>query len=363
MVGEKVACPIKNLSDPSVCDRFPKLAAELLGHFGGSRFRLLRPNAQDHVKGLVRALFLASKGIHYLVLEFVAGQSLSEHLARRGSLTEREALALITDVCRALADAHCRDIVHRDIKPDNILLKISGGSEHGLKVDQTDGDGTARLTPVLTDFGLARHAVESESLSMTHTGAILGTPSFMSPEQCSGGSVDPRSDVYSIGATLFCLLAGRPPFEADNPQSVMAMHTGEPAPSLDKLNPAISEAVCRIVEKTLAKRPEHRYPDAAALLDELERALRGEATSIVVHPRLPQCDPNKILHYNWSWDLESAPETLWPHVSNTERFNRAVGLPAVEFSNETDAEGRVKWFGRFRKLGMTAAWRGVSRRA
>jgi serine/threonine protein kinase/class 3 adenylate cyclase len=307
-------------------------------------------------------------GIHYLALEFVEGQSLDKLLAKRTRLDGPTALAILADVARALVDAHERGIVHRDIKPENILL-VSGGGVRGEWEVPTPHPSP--LTPhhppkvKLVDFGLARHVVESESLNVTQAGALLGTPLYMAPEQCSGsGAIDARTDIYAMGATLFHLLAGRPPFLAANTLSLVAMHCNQPPPELQKLNPLVSEGACQIVEKCLAKSPAARYANAAALLHDLERALRGEPTSIVVHPRLPPCNPDHVLRYDWTWELKASPRQLWPHVSNTERLNRAAGLSAVQFTTQLspgkldtlDGRPRVRRFGKFRKAGITAAW-------
>jgi serine/threonine protein kinase/class 3 adenylate cyclase len=311
--------------------------------------------------------------VHYLVLEYVPGTNLAKFLADRGRLEEPLAVHIMADVARGLVEAHHRGIVHRDIKPENILL-VTGARGQGSGVSQedpsltlpartvADASGSARaLTPgprvKLSDFGLARHVVQSESLEMTQAGAILGTPLYMAPEQCSGaGVIDPRTDVYAMGVTLFHLLAGQPPFQAESVLALTSMHVNEPPPPLQKLNPRLSDGVCRIVAKALAKLPDARHADAEALLLDLERLERGELTSIAVHPRLPACDPDRQLQYDWSWDLQASPEQLWPYVSNTERLNRAVGLPAVEFTSAIDPAAGVLRFGKFRKAGFTNVW-------
>jgi class 3 adenylate cyclase len=192
---------------------------------------------------------------------------------------------------------------------------------------------------------------------MTQTGAIVGTPLYMAPEQCLGNSViSPRADVYAMGVTLFHMLAGRPPFVGENSLSIMAMHANDEPPGLATLNPAISGGTCQLVSKCLAKAPEARYAHAGALLRDLERLLRGEPTSITVHPRLPASDPKNVLDYDFRWDLEASPGQLWPHVSNTERLNRAVGLSAVQFTTEAEPERGVRRFGKIRKLGITVGW-------
>jgi serine/threonine protein kinase/class 3 adenylate cyclase len=342
-------------------------------------------------------------GIQYLVLEFIAGQSLGKLLDERGPLEEPQALAIMADVARALVDAHRKGIIHRDIKPGNIMLVGTSSKleNRGLRIEdrkkkpimhagstiedrspnQEGGlssckdssaavdarssildprssilESAARVK--LCDFGLARHVVETASLNITQEGSTLGTALYMSPEQAAGRpNLDPRTDIYAMGATLFHLLAGRPPFLGDNTVALGLMHMKDPPPPLQKLNSKISDGACRVVEKALAKNPEARYADAAAMLVDLERLLRGEPTSIQVHPRLPECPPGKLWQFDWVWDLEAPPERLWPHVSNTERLNRAVGIPAVEFTAEPDPAGGSRRFGKFRKAGFTNIWR------
>ncbi len=285
-------------------------------------------------------------GVHYLALEFVAGIDLARWHAAQGSVDEPSALAILADVARALELPHARGIVHRDIKPENILV-----------LDDPDA-ASGRPRAKLSDFGLARHVVESESLALTRDGAVLGTPLYMSPEQCAGeGHVGPPADVYAMGATLFALLAGRPPFQGDTPLIVMAMHRSEPPPDLRALNPAVSEAVASIVAKALAKAPEHRYADARELLADLERLLRGEPTGLDAHPRLPAADARDVVAYDWRWDLDASPRALWPLVANTERFNRAIGLNSARFADAPSPAGGSERSGRFRKLGLEFAWR------
>jgi serine/threonine protein kinase/class 3 adenylate cyclase len=293
------------------------------------------------------------EGVYYLVMEFVPGCSLARYLVEHGKMDEPSALEVMADVARALLDAHERGIVHRDVKPENILL-LEAETGAGQRNPGASNGPRAKLT----DFGLARHVVESESLNVTRAGAILGTPLYMAPEQCSGhGAVDARSDVYAMGATLFHLLAGQPPFLADSPIRLIAMHANDPPPSLKQLNPALSDGVCQIVGKSLAKHPDSRYASAGMLLRDLERLLRGEPTSIAVHPKLPECDPRNLVEFDFRWELESAPEQLWSYVSNTERLNRAIGLQAPEFSSEIDAgSGRVRRFAKVRAAGMSITW-------
>ncbi|MDR3638925.1 MAG: protein kinase [Isosphaeraceae bacterium] len=285
-------------------------------------------------------------GIYYLALEYVAGPSLAYWLGGRNALSEAVALSIVADVARGLAVAHERGIIHRDIKPENILL-----------VDSAEAPEEAPRVK-LSDFGLARHVDESESLNVTRAGAVLGTPLYMAPEQSAGTeALGPPADVYALGAVLFRLLAGRPPFEASTVLGVITKHQSEPPPALRTLNPAVSDGVDQVVAKALAKRPGERYADAAALLLDVERLLRGEPTGIGVHPKLPQCEPRDLLRFDFQWELEASPRQLWPYVSNTERLNRALGLPAVRFTTEFDASEGVQRFGQFRTSGIPVGWR------
>ena len=323
--------------------------------------RLLAEVNNPHVANLIEVN--EHDGAPYLVMEFVDGESLSKILMRRKRLTEADAAAVMADVARALADAHRRGIVHRDVKPENILLEGVRGQGPGVGKDGPDSSLTPDpppLTPLrvkLCDFGLARHVLQSASLNVTEVGTVVGTPFYASPEQCTGKPIDPRTDVYSMGATLFHLLAGRPPFLADTVLSMTHLHANQPPPPLRQFNPDVSDGICRIVEKALAKNPEARHADAEAFLLDLERLRRGEAVSAVVHPRLPPADAARVLRYDWTWDLDAPPERLWAHVANTDRLNRAAGLPAPDFTTEPDPAGGARRFGAFKKAGVVNAWR------
>jgi class 3 adenylate cyclase len=208
----------------------------------------------------------------------------------------------------------------------------------------------------LSDFGLARHIEESASLMMTQPDALVGTPLYMAPEQCLRGPIDARTDVYSLGVTLYHLLAGRPPFVASRLMDIIAMHQTEAPPPLRRFHPGVSDGACQLVEKAMAKAPEARYADAEAMLRDLERLRRGEPTSIAVHPRLPAADPRDLLHFDFRWDLESDPRQLWPLVSNTERLNRAIGLPAVRFLDRAVPGQGVRRHGQASVGGLPATW-------
>ena len=196
------------------------------------------------------------EGQHYFAMDCVEGQSLADKL-RHGPLEPDEAARLVAQVSRAVDYLHANNIVHRDLKPSNILL-----------------DGECR--PYVTDFGLAK--VFNSDSGGTQTGTIVGTPSYMAPEQAAGrpSAVSPRSDVYSLGAILYELLSGRPPFQRDNPlDTLVDVLEGEPT-LLTKANPQTPGELEWICLRCLEKDPEKRYPSAAALAEDLERFLRDE---------------------------------------------------------------------------------------
>src|SRR5262249_6660260 len=143
---------------------------------------------------------------------------------------------------------------------------------------------------------------------------------------------------------------------ADAPINVMTMHMLDPPPPLRQFNKDVSEGVCEVLNRCLAKEPDARYANAGTLLHDLERLLRGEPTSLTVHPRRPDCDPRNVVEYVWSFAMEASPEQLWPYVSDTDRLNRAFNLPAVEFTTQGVGPAGPRREGRFRKLGMTAVW-------
>ena len=196
------------------------------------------------------------EGQHYFSMGFVEGQSLSQRLAE-GPLPPREAAKLMGHVCEAIEYAHQRGVIHRDLKPANILLDRA-------------------CNPRVTDFGLAKQ-VEGDS-GLTGSGQIMGTPSYMPPEQAGGnrGDVGPASDVYALGATLYALLTGRPPFQAATPMdTVIQVLSDEPVPPR-RLNAAVDRDLETICLKCLAKPPKGRYVSAAALGEDLRRFLAGQ---------------------------------------------------------------------------------------
>jgi eukaryotic-like serine/threonine-protein kinase len=190
----------------------------------------------------------------YIVFEYVDGETLKA-LVREGPLEITRALAYAIEVARGLGAAHERDIVHRDVKPHNVLLTAEGRAK-------------------ITDFGIARQ-LSQEGLTMD--GRVLGTTDYVSPEQALGQPVTGQSDIYSLGIVLYELLTGEVPFTADTPVAVAMRHVREEVPDVQRLRPEVSAATAAVVDRATAHDLARRYPDVASLLVDLEEALAIEA--------------------------------------------------------------------------------------
>jgi hypothetical protein len=231
----------------------------------------------------------------FIILEYVDGQSLRERL-RLGPVEPAQACAIMQGLLRALDHAHKHQIVHRDVKPENILISK---------------DGTVKVA----DFGVARLTLPAQqgAATMTH-GAIVGTPQYMSPEQVVSHEVDGRSDVYSAGVVAFELFCGRPPFESgpdETPYNILSKHVSTPPPSLRSIRANLDPEVERLVLKALAKKPEDRFSSAG----EFERALAAAADRIFGGP-------------GWRSSLEPAADVPAPKVGPREP-QPSNGLPGV----------------------------------
>ena len=208
-------------------------------------------------------------GYPYIVFEYVPGETLKARIDSVGRLPLDEAAAYAIEIGRGLAAAHAQRLIHRDVKPQNVLI---------------DAEGRAKVT----DFGIAR-SLESDGL--TKTGRVLGTTDYVSPEQAMGHEVDSRSDIYSLGVLLYEMLTGEPPFKAETVVGVAMKHVHDPMPDTQTHRPDASAAVARVVERATSKDPAQRYRDMNEMLAELEAALEvevarsgsasGEATSVL----------------------------------------------------------------------------------
>jgi serine/threonine protein kinase/WD40 repeat protein len=233
-------------------------------------------------------------GQHFFSMGFIEGESLAAKIAQ-GPLPSSQAAELTRAIAQSIAYAHLRGVVHRDLKPANVLVDKSG-------------------QPKVTDFGLAKR-VDGDS-GLTRTGVVLGTPSYMPPEQASGDAskVGPLADVYSLGAILYCLLTGRPPFVAATPLDTLMQVLGdEPVPPR-RLNPSVPPDIDTICLKCLQKEAKNRYPSAQELADELCRFLRNEPI---------RARPLGMLERCWRWCKRN------PTIAAATSFTAAAALAAL----------------------------------
>src|SRR5687768_2947902 len=197
-------------------------------------------------------------GVLFIAMRYVAGPDLRAVIDREGRFTPARALGIVAQVASALDTAHAHGLIHRDVKPGNILLAAGHGADGGEHA-------------YLTDFGLTKHSASKSGL--TQLGQMVGTIDYIAPEQIAGAGVDGRADVYALACVLFELLAGRPPYLRDTDLAVMAAHLHEPPPSLTELRPDLPVAVDALFARALAKRPDERHPSASALVHDARATL------------------------------------------------------------------------------------------
>lgn len=221
--------------------------------------------AQLRHPGIIQVYdFNQDDDVYYMVLEFVPGETIQDHLKRLNENNRRlpvnKVMEYMANICDAVDYAHQRGMIHRDIKPANIMLNTQG-------------------QVILMDFGIAKIVGGQRH---TATGAVVGTAMYMSPEQIRGEQPDRRSDIYSLGVTLFEMVSGQPPFQADSAMTLMMMHVNDPVPDPRKLNPEVPDELIAIINKALAKNPNDRYQTAAEMASALRSALGriGSGTSV-----------------------------------------------------------------------------------
>ncbi len=197
-----------------------------------------------------------AEGTPFIVLEYVEGETLKAIIRREGALEIPQAIAYTIEIARALGAAHEQQIVHRDVKPHNVLISPEGGAK-------------------ITDFGIARTLTEE---GLTIAGRVLGTTDYVSPEQALGEPVTGQSDLYSLGVVLYEMLTGDVPFHGDSPVAVAMKHVREDVPDVARLRPEVSAATASVLDRALAKDLGRRYPDAATMVADLEDVLAIEAS-------------------------------------------------------------------------------------
>ncbi|MBF7082337.1 Stk1 family PASTA domain-containing Ser/Thr kinase [Desulfallas sp. Bu1-1] len=201
-------------------------------------------------------------GVHYLVMEYVPGDNLKVIIKKRGPLSPEEAVRFTVQVCEALEHAHQNNIVHRDVKPHNILVTEEGRAK-------------------LTDFGIA---LEATAATITRTDTIMGSVHYLSPEQVRGETATARSDIYAVGILLYEMLTGRHPYSGDTPIAVALKHVQETPRPVNEVNPEVPEELAAVVMRAIEKDPRHRYQSAGELARHLEMAFDDTSQATVVIP-------------------------------------------------------------------------------
>lgn len=221
-----------------------------------------RAAAQLNHPNIVQAIDVGQAGeFHYFVMEFVDGKTVHDLIAENKRFSENEALDIVISVADALRHAHEKGLVHRDVKPKNVMLAPQGVAK-------------------LADLGLAR-AIDDKEAAMAEKGKAYGTPYYISPEQIRGElNIGPQADIYSLGATLYHMVTGNVPFNGKNPTEVMQKHLKAPLVPPDHVNPKLSAGISEIIELMMAKSRRQRYKNCADLLVDLRAARRGELPPI-----------------------------------------------------------------------------------
>ncbi|MFY9586836.1 MAG: Stk1 family PASTA domain-containing Ser/Thr kinase, partial [Actinomycetota bacterium] len=255
--------------------------------------------------------YVMDNGRRGIVMEFVDGETLADRLGREGRLKPGEAVRITAALLSALQAAHDAGIIHRDVKPGNVMLTVAGG----VKV---------------TDFGIARAASDQ---TITETGMVIGTAQYLAPEQVSGKATTPASDLYSVGAILYEVLSGRKPFQAETPLAVAMMRLTDDPPPITTAYRRVPKALVEVVERAMAREPEHRYASADAMREALEEAL-GEATPATVPVRVDP-EPTEVLPIAGAEAATSvipraAPEPpISPVAEKRRREYKRLGLFAI----------------------------------
>ena len=270
------------------------------------------------------------------VMGYVEGETLGQRIRRAGPLSAAEAVKMLQEVAWALSYAHGRGVVHRDIKPDNILIERATGRS------------------LVTDFGIARSTADNGN-QLTQVGEVVGTPQFMSPEQAAGDVLDGRSDLYALGVVGFLALTGKLPFEAENAGAVMAMHLTQAPPRMQSRRPDLPQALCAAIDRCLEKDPAKRFENGEALAAALDplRQSRREISPVVrlFNQQLQQVTRTSVIvtmltlvmaaraggTYDRSLTVILGGAVIWGFIAQL--FGRARGLLRVGFGYDEIRNG------------------------
>ena len=315
LIGDEVAIKIlhaEHVTQPESFERFRREAQ--------AAARLKHPNAVS-----IYDFGVTTDGLVYLVMELVEGQSLRQIIKQQGPLTPSAAAEIISQVCSALDEAHRQQIVHRDLKPDNIIVNPT---LNGLR------------TKVL-DFGIAKLR-DLTAGNLTQTGSVMGTPHYMSPEQCLGEELDNRSDIYSLGVVLYEMLSGVVPFNSPTSTAVVVQHVNQTPPSLRAINLSISQDLEHVVLHALEKKREARPQTAGILSEELNAAIRGPSTVTSEHSSpasqeyspMPVMAPTMVMRTPLSGNVRvtapassaSGPRSTWSQSADRREDKRSTVL-------------------------------------
>jgi serine/threonine protein kinase len=307
-IGDAVAIKILHrdtISDIQAAERFRREAQ--------ATSRLKHPNAVS-----IYDFGISGDGLAYIVMELVEGKSLRSIIKRRGPLPPLTVAEILSQVCDALDEAHRNNMVHRDIKPDNIIVNASPS---GLRVK-------------VLDFGIAKlHNISSGMINLTATGSVMGTPQYMSPEQCMDEELDGRSDVYSLGIVLYEVLTGSAPFTSTTATAVAVQQVNQKPPPLRTFNPSISPVLESVVMHALEKRREARPQTAGAMAREWYAAVNGVPTATL--PSINVANQHELIATimapptppSGMGGVEQSSNPSFPSGINTSSFPSQINTP------------------------------------